>query len=87
MAGREVCAEMQAWLAAQCDEGRLLPHDVATAGRIAAIVTGGDVDADAELSENELLALERRAFTDLARTPQTRDRIRNMLEHGTLLRN
>jgi 3-hydroxyacyl-CoA dehydrogenase len=51
------------------------------------IVTGGDVAAGTELSENDLLALERRAFGALAASKETRARIEFMLEHGTPLRN
>ena len=51
------------------------------------IVTGGDIDAGTELSENDLFALERKAFLALARTDETRQRIEFMLEHGTPLRN
>jgi 3-hydroxyacyl-CoA dehydrogenase len=51
------------------------------------IVTGGDVDAGTELTENDLFALERKAFVTLGRTDETRERIRFMLEHGTPLRN
>ena len=87
MPGREIWAEMQAWLRNAHDKGRLTPHDVTTGTQIAMIVTGGDIDAGAELSENDLLALERKAFTTLGKTVQTRDRIRFMLEHGTPLRN
>jgi len=51
------------------------------------IVTGGDIDAGTELSENDLFALERKAFVTLGKTVQTRDRIEFMLGHGTPLRN
>jgi hypothetical protein len=40
-----------------------------------------------ELSENDICALERKAFLTLAQTPETRARIEFMLEHGTPLRN
>jgi 3-hydroxyacyl-CoA dehydrogenase len=87
MPGRNVWAEMQDWLQKAQDKGRLTPHDVTTGTQIAMIVTGGDIDAGNELSENDLLELERKAFTTLGKTVQTRDRIQFMLEHGTPLRN
>ena len=68
-------------------EGHLMPHDVTTATQIAMIVTGGDVDSGTELSEDDLFALERKAFLTLARTDETRARIEFMLEHGVPLRN
>jgi 3-hydroxyacyl-CoA dehydrogenase len=87
MPGRDAWAEMRAWLQENHEKGHLTPHDVTTGAQIAMIVTGGDIDAGTALSENELLSLERKAFTTLGNTVQTRDRIRFMLEHGTPLRN
>jgi len=87
MPGRQVWAEMRDWLQAASDKGHLTPHDVTTGAQIAMIVTGGDMDAGTELSENDLFDLERKAFVALGKTVQTRDRIRFMLEHGKPLRN
>ena len=78
---------MTAWLHEARDKGRLTPHDVTTGAAIAMIVTGGDVDAGTELTEQDLFDLERKAFIELARTPETRARIRHMLGHGSPLRN
>jgi len=85
--GRAAWAEMQAWLADAAAKGRLAPHDVVTGTQIAMIATGGDVDAGTALSEDELFALERKAFLTLAGTDATRARIRHMLEFGKPLRN
>jgi 3-hydroxyacyl-CoA dehydrogenase len=85
--GRDVWAEMQEWLAKAHEKGHLTPHDVTTGTQIAMIVTGGDVDAGTELTENDLFALERKAFVTLGKTDETRDRIQFMLENGTPLRN
>jgi 3-hydroxyacyl-CoA dehydrogenase len=87
MPGRDVWAEMREWLQKAHEKGHLTPHDVTTGAQIAMIVTGGDIDAGAELSENDLFALERKAFVALGKTVQTRDRIQFMLEHGSPLRN
>jgi len=87
MPGRNVWAEMREWLQKAHEKGHLTPHDVTTGAQIAMIVTGGDIDAGAELSENDLFALERKAFVALGKTVQTRDRIQFMLEHGSPLRN
>ncbi|MDH3265845.1 MAG: acetoacetyl-CoA reductase, partial [Gammaproteobacteria bacterium] len=83
----EVWAEMRDWLRDNLEKGHLTPHDVTTGSQIAMIVTGGDIDEGTELSENDLLALERKAFVTLGQTDQTRDRIQFMLEHGSPLRN
>jgi 3-hydroxyacyl-CoA dehydrogenase len=87
MPGRALWAKMCDWLRDKHEKGYLTPHDVTTGAQIAMIVTGGDIDEGTELSENELLALERKAFLTLGQTDQTRDRIQFMLEHGTPLRN
>ena len=87
MPGRDAWREMQDWLRAAHEKGHLTPHDVTTGAQIAMIVTGGDIDAGTELTENDLFNLERKAFVTLGQTTETRDRIRFMLEHGTPLRN
>ncbi len=87
MPGRDVWAEMREWLQKAHEKGHLTPHDVTTGAQIAMIVTGGDIDAGSELTENDLFALEREAFVTLGKTVQTRDRIQFMLKHGTPLRN
>ena len=87
MPGRDVWAEMIAWLEKAHAKGHLTPHDVTTGAQIAMIVTGGNIDAGTELTENELCGLERRAFRELGGTDETRARIQFMLEHGTPLRN
>jgi len=87
MPGREVWAEMIEWLEKAHTKGYLTPHDVTTGSQIAMIVSGGDVDAGTVLTENDLFALERKAFRTLGATQETRDRIQFMLEHGTPLRN
>ena len=87
MPGREVGAEMCAWLQKAHTQGQLTAHDVTTGSQIAMIVTGGDIAAGSKLSENDICALERKAFIRLGRTAETRARIEFMLEHGTPLRN
>ena len=87
MPGRDVWQEMQDWLMKTQKRGYLTPHDVTTGTQIAMIVTGGDVDAGTTMTENDICALERKAFLTLAKTAETRARIAFMLEHGSPLRN
>ena len=87
MPGRDVWAEMVEWLKKAHAKGHLTPHDVTTGSQIAMIVAGGDIAAGTELTENDILALERKAFGILGATEETRARIEFMLEHGTPLRN
>jgi 3-hydroxyacyl-CoA dehydrogenase len=60
---------------------------VTTGTQIARIVTGGDVDAGTVMNEDDLFALERKAFLTLAKTEQTKSRIQHMLSYGKPLRN
>jgi 3-hydroxyacyl-CoA dehydrogenase len=86
-AGRDACAEMVAWLENAKHKGHLTPHDVTTGSKIAVIVTGGDVDAGAMITEQDLYDLERKAFVELCQTAETRARIEHMLRYGSPLRN
>ena len=86
-AGRGACDEMVAWLEKARDKGHLTPHDVTTGSQVAMIVTGGDVEAGALVSEQDLYDLERKAFVTLCRTDETRARIEHMLTYGSALRN
>ena len=87
MPGRDAWAEMTEWLEKAHEKGHLTPHDVTTGTQIAMIVAGGDIDAGTLLSENDLCALERKAFLTLGQTNETKARIQFMLEHGSPLRN
>ena len=87
MPGRDVWQDMIDWLEKARSQGHLTPHDVTTGAQIAMIVTGGDVAAGTMMSEEDILAAERKAFLTLAKTPETRARIEHMLNHGSPLRN
>ena len=86
-AGRDVCQEMIEWLEKAQAKGHLTPHDVTTGSQIAMIVTGGEVDAGTEITEQDLFDLERKAFVTLCATAETRARIEHMLNYGSPLRN
>jgi 3-hydroxyacyl-CoA dehydrogenase len=51
------------------------------------VLSGGNTDITEETSEDQLLALERRAFGALIRTDKTLARIEHTLETGRPLRN
>ena len=50
-------------------------------------MTGGDCDHIVELSEDDILALERKAIASLARNELTLARMEHMLAKGKPLRN
>ncbi|MGI6246262.1 MAG: 3-hydroxyacyl-CoA dehydrogenase NAD-binding domain-containing protein [Pseudochelatococcus sp.] len=62
-------------------------HDLVVAGGLAEVLSGGDGDPTAPVSEKEMLALERVVFMRLVRTPGTLARIEHMLSTGKPLRN
>lgn len=62
-------------------------YDVELAGHLADILTGGDTDVIDEVSEQDILNLERKAFLALAKKTKTQDRITHMLETNKPLRN
>lgn len=68
-------------------KGVATPYDVVVAGRLANIVTGGEADLIDEVSENQLLKLERAAFMESVKDARTQARVEHMLETGKPLRN
>ena len=69
-------------------EGKYISaYDAVLAQRIAYVLGGGDVRDDSGVAEETLLTLERRAFLDLWREPQTVARVKHMLQTGKPLRN
>jgi 3-hydroxyacyl-CoA dehydrogenase len=67
--------------------GRVTPHDRVVCDALAETLTGGKRDPTEETPETEVLALERKNFMALLRTPATLARVEHMLETGRPLRN
>jgi 3-hydroxyacyl-CoA dehydrogenase len=67
--------------------GKATAHDTVVGGALARVLSGGDTDVTEPLEEEGVLALERRAFLELARHPATRARVAHMLKTGKPLRN
>jgi 3-hydroxyacyl-CoA dehydrogenase len=67
--------------------GKATTHDVVVSKQLAEVVSGGAADITEPLSEDDLLALERRAFMGLVRHPASLARMEHMLETGKPLRN
>ena len=68
-------------------QGKATAYDAVVAEKLAEVLSGGDTDMTLETSEDQLLALERRAFQALIREPKTLARIEHTLETGRPLRN
>jgi 3-hydroxyacyl-CoA dehydrogenase len=68
--------------------GKATKHDVVVSGAVATILSGGpDADITKPLTEDDITALERKAFMALVRNPDTMARVEHMLETGKPLRN
>jgi 3-hydroxyacyl-CoA dehydrogenase len=67
--------------------GHASPHDALIASRLASVLCGGPGGASREVTEGEVLALEREAFVALACEPKSLERIQYMLMNNKPLRN
>ena len=87
VAGRSGKATIQGQLVNMRDGGFISQHDFEIASLIAEVLTGGDVDGGTLVTEEYLMALERKAFCQLVTNPKTQDRIMAILSTGKPLRN
>ena len=67
--------------------GKATAHDEVVSLALARVLTGGDTDPTQEVSEQQLLDLERELFMELVHTKGTQDRIAHMLATSKPLRN
>ncbi len=67
--------------------GIATPHDVTVAAALAEVLTGGETDMLDEISEEQVMALERKNFMALIRTKESQARIKSIVESGKPLRN
>ena len=68
--------------------GRMMtPYDAVIVEKLARIFTGGDALAGEQITEEDLLYLERKAFMDLCRNEKTLERIKGMVATGKPVRN
>ena len=75
-------------MARQFVEGRFISeYDAFLAGRLAFVMTGGDLTGAGEVDEEYLIELERRVFLELICEKKTQDRIAHMLKTKKPLRN
>ena len=87
VAGRNAIATIKAQLANMRDGGFISAHDFHISALIADVVCGGDVDAGSLVSEEYLMALERKHFCGLLDHEKTQERIMGMLQTGKPVRN
>ncbi|MCP5282442.1 MAG: enoyl-CoA hydratase/isomerase family protein [Rhodoferax sp.] len=87
VAGRSGIATIKGSLVNMRDGGFISAHDFHIASQIAHVVCGGEVDAGTLVSEEYLMALERKAFCALVTHPKTQERIMGMMSTGKPVRN
>ena len=87
VAGRSGIATIKGQLANMRDGGFISAHDFHIASLIANVVCGGEVDPGTLVSEEYLMALERKHFCGLLEHPKTQERIMGMLSTGKPVRN
>ncbi|HJV63514.1 MAG TPA: 3-hydroxyacyl-CoA dehydrogenase/enoyl-CoA hydratase family protein [Albitalea sp.] len=87
VAGRNAKATIMGQLANMRDGGFISQHDFHISTCIADVVTGGDVDAGSQVTEEYLMAIERKHFCALLDHPKTQERIMGMLQTGKPVRN
>jgi 3-hydroxyacyl-CoA dehydrogenase len=67
--------------------GKATDYDVVVSCQLAQVLSGGETDFTAPLTENDILALELEAFLALVKQPGTLARLDHMLKTGKPLRN
>jgi 3-hydroxyacyl-CoA dehydrogenase len=87
VAGRSAIATIKGSLVGMRDGGFISAHDFHIGALIADVVCGGEVDAGTLVSEDYLMALERKHFCALLDHPKTQERIMGMLQTGKPVRN
>ncbi len=84
--GREGLGNLEYALFSFKEAGQASEHDVRIGREVARVLCGGD-GPPRDVTEQDLLDLERDAFLRLVGTRETQERIKHMLETGTPLRN
>ncbi|MBH9552312.1 3-hydroxyacyl-CoA dehydrogenase/enoyl-CoA hydratase family protein [Inhella gelatinilytica] len=87
VAGRSGIASIKGQVANMRDGGFVSQHDYLLASLIADVVCGGEVEAGSMVTEEYLMALERKHFCSLLDNPKTQERIMGMLQDGKPVRN
>ena len=84
--GREAIGNLEYAVWAMREAGQASEHDVRIGRALARVLAGGD-GPPREVSEQDVLDLEREAFLSLLGTKETQERIAHMLKTGKPLRN
>jgi 3-hydroxyacyl-CoA dehydrogenase len=85
--GESGMATLQMMISTLVDAGQASPHDAKIAGKLAEVLCGGVGGASREVTEDEVLEIEREAFVSLCGEPKTQERMQFMLTNNKPLRN
>lgn len=86
-AGRDALSAMRVGIHMMKEGGYITEYESQIAGKLAYVLTGGDISQPAWVDEQYILDLEREAFLSLCGEEKTRERMWNMLQTGKVLRN
>jgi 3-hydroxyacyl-CoA dehydrogenase len=85
--GESGMATLQMMIGTLVEAGQASPHDAKIAGKVAEILCGGVAGSSHEVTENEMLELEREAFLSLCGEAKSQERMQYMLMNNKPLRN
>ncbi|HEY1690874.1 MAG TPA: 3-hydroxyacyl-CoA dehydrogenase NAD-binding domain-containing protein [Polyangiaceae bacterium] len=85
--GESGIATLQMMVGTLVEAGQASPHDAKVATKLAEILCGGASGASHEVTEDEILAIEREAFVSLCGEPKSQERMQYMLMNNKPLRN
>jgi 3-hydroxyacyl-CoA dehydrogenase len=86
-AGREGLAALQVGIYMYKEGRYITDHEAVVAGKLANVMTGGDLSRPAWMDEQYFLDLEREAFLSLCGEEKTQQRMWHFLQYGKMLRN
>jgi 3-hydroxyacyl-CoA dehydrogenase len=85
--GESGMATIQMMIGTLVDAGQASEHDAKIASKLGEILCGGVSGGAHEVTEDEMLAIEREAFVSLCGEPKTQERMQYMLMNNKVLRN
>ena len=86
-AGRDYLGALQVGIYMMKEGKYITEYEQHIAGKLAYVMTGGELSSPAWISEQYILDLEREAFLSLCGEQKTQERMWNMLQTGKALRN
>jgi 3-hydroxyacyl-CoA dehydrogenase len=86
-AGRDVLAALRVAVFMMKEGGYITEYETHIAGKLAVVLSGGDLSRPAWVDEQYILDLEREAFLSLCGEEKTRQRMWSLLQTGRPLRN